>query len=76
MTTPRTDTIVRYLRDSAITAIDSVEEVVELATALRGEQVTVAGAATLLGVPHATAQRILAGNTPSHETLRRIAKKT
>ena len=75
-TPPQTDTIVRFLRDSATTAVDSVEQVVELAVALRGEPVSVANAAVLLGIPHATAQRLLAGNTPNHQTLRRLAENT
>ena len=74
--TQRTDTIVDLLRDYAQEATHCTEQVIEVAATLRDEPVSVAGAATLLGVPHATAQRLLAGNTPSYETLRRIAEKT
>ena len=60
------------IRDYAEDAAHSIEQIIESATQLRGK-VSVAGTSEQLGVPHATAQRLLAGRTPSHETLRRIA---
>ena len=76
MPTPQAETIAGRLRAYARDAVHSTKQITELAIALRDEQVSVANAAVLLGIPHATAQRLLAGTTPNHQTLRRLAEKT
>ena len=55
-------------------AAHATEQVIEAATDLRAAGLSVSAASELLGLPHATAQRLLAGRTPSYETLARIGR--
>lgn len=54
-------------------ACEATEQLIELIMGLRSHGVSVSQAATALDVPHATAQRLLQGRTPSYPTLRHVA---